>query len=155
MPHIAHAASARPLRDDNNMLNTMGKMPVPFTAEKPYRPVQDDLPSTNRNTPHLPQPHRTPRDKIQEDRMNFVKRIAPIAVVCTAFAFAPAANAAGLSDCVQMAKQVTQALNEAQPGQAKDDASTNYSAGRTLCLSSMYDKGVARYAQALRLLGKS
>jgi hypothetical protein len=87
--------------------------------------------------------------------MNFVKRIAPIAAVCATLAFVPAANAAGLSDCVHMAKQVTQALNEAQPGQATDTARVHAAAGRTFCMSSMYAKGVARYAQALQLLGKS
>lgn len=88
--------------------------------------------------------------------MKFVKRIAPIAAVCAAaFAFAPAANAAGLSDCLHMAKEVSQALNKAEPGHTKDAAQAQANAGRSYCMSSMYDRGVARYAQALQLLSKS
>ena len=87
--------------------------------------------------------------------MNVVKRIAPIAAVCAVVAFASAANASGLSDCLKMDKQVAQALSEAQPSEAKTAAEANATAGRSYCLSSMYKKGVDRYAQALQLLGKS
>ena len=69
-------------------------------------------------------------------------------------AFAPAANAAGISDCVHMAKQVADAISTAQPGQATNDARDQASAGRSFCASQMYAQGVAHYTQALKLLGK-
>lgn len=79
---------------------------------------------------------------------------AAVAAVCASLAFAPAANAAGISDCVHMAKQVAEALNNAQPGKATDDARAQASAGRSYCASSMYTQGVASYSKALQLLSK-
>ena len=89
--------------------------------------------------------------------MKFAKRtaFASIAAVCATLAFAPTASAAGISDCVHMAKQVSSALDAAQPGQATDDARTQANAGRSYCASSMFAQGVARYSKALQLLGKS
>ena len=78
-------------------------------------------------------------------------------IAAAVLAFSPAANAADakLRDCIQMAKQVSQALETAQPGQTTDAARANASAGRSYCNSSMYAQGVAHYAKALQLLGKS
>lgn len=85
--------------------------------------------------------------------MKFVTRAA-LAAVCAAFVLAPA-SASGLNDCIQMSKQVTQALDTAQPGQSTDAARAQANAGRTYCASGMYVQGVARYSKALQLLGKS
>jgi len=86
--------------------------------------------------------------------MKFVTRAA-IAAVCAAFALAPAAGAAGLTDCVHMAKEVSQALSTAQPGNTTDAARDQANAGRSYCTSSMYAQGVAHYSKALQLLGKN
>ncbi len=85
--------------------------------------------------------------------MKFATRAA-IAVVCAAFALAPAASASGLNECIQMSKKAAEALNSAQPGDATDAARAQVQAARTYCASSMYSQGVARYAKALQLLGK-
>lgn len=85
--------------------------------------------------------------------MKFATRAA-IAAVCVAFALAPAASAAGLSECIQMSKKATEALNAAQPGDKTDAAKAQVQAGRTYCASAMYTQGVARYAKALELLNK-
>ncbi len=83
--------------------------------------------------------------------------LAAFAAVSAALAFAPAANAASasLSDCVHMAKQVTEAIDAAQPGSSVDQARQQANAGRSYCASSMYAQGVAHYSKALQLLGKS
>ncbi|MDE2183397.1 MAG: hypothetical protein KGJ78_10295 [Alphaproteobacteria bacterium] len=80
---------------------------------------------------------------------------AAIAIVSASFALAPAANAAGISDCVHLAKQVSEAISVAQPGKATDDARAEASAARSFCAAAMYTQGVARYSKALQLLGKS
>lgn len=78
-------------------------------------------------------------------------------VALTTLAFAPAANAADahLTDCVQLAKQVSAALEAAQPGASADQARQHATAGRSLCSSQMYSAGVAQYNKALTLLGKN
>jgi hypothetical protein len=88
--------------------------------------------------------------------MKFANRAALIAMFAT-FAFAPAASAADahMSDCIHLAKQVSQAIDSAQPGQAADQARQQANAGRSYCASSMYAQGVAHYSKALQLLGKS
>lgn len=85
--------------------------------------------------------------------MKFVRQAA-VAAMFAAMALAPAANAAGLSDCTHMAKQVAQALETAQPGAATEAARANAKAGRDFCASSMYAQGVVHYSKALQLLGK-
>ena len=85
--------------------------------------------------------------------MKFVHRAA-IAAVFTALALAPAASASGLADCINMGKQVAEALSTAQPGQPADAARNNANAARSYCASGMYAQGVARYSKALQLLGK-
>jgi hypothetical protein len=78
-------------------------------------------------------------------------------IALSTFALAPAANAADarLTDCVQLAKQVSAALEAAQPGASTDQARQQATAGRSYCGSQMYAAGVARYNKALQLLGKS
>lgn len=78
-------------------------------------------------------------------------------VALTTLAFVPAANAADarLTDCVQLAKQVSVALDTAQPGTSTDAARQQATAGRAFCASQMYAQGVARYTKALQLLGKN
>jgi len=87
--------------------------------------------------------------------MKFAIRAA-LAAACATLAFAPAASAAdaNLSSCIQMAKQVSQAIDSAQPGQTTDQARQQARAGQSYCASSMYAQGVAHYAKALQLLGK-
>jgi hypothetical protein len=82
-------------------------------------------------------------------------KFVTIAAVCAAIALAPAASAAGLSDCIQMNKKTAEALATAQPGAQTDAAKAQAQAGRTYCSSSMYAQGVAHYSKALQLLGKS
>jgi hypothetical protein len=86
--------------------------------------------------------------------MKFVTRLA-VAAVCAAFAMAPAANASGVINCIQLGKKASEALTAAQPGQATDAARTEAAAARAYCASSMYAQGAARYTKALQLLGKS
>ena len=77
------------------------------------------------------------------------------AVMLVVLAAGPAANAANLTDCLKMAKEVAAALQSAQPGDTTDKARTEQNAGRMYCSSSMYDQGVAAYSKALQLLGKA
>ena len=82
-------------------------------------------------------------------------KFVTIAAVCAAIALAPAASAAGLSDCMQMSKKTVEALTAAQPGSQTDAAKAQAQAGRSYCSSSMYAEGVAHYSKALQLLGKN
>lgn len=77
------------------------------------------------------------------------------ALAFTTLAFAPMAQAASLSDCISKAKQVSAALESAQPSDSTDAAKGQAAAGRSYCASQMYAQGVAHYARALQLLGKS
>lgn len=76
------------------------------------------------------------------------------ALTIAAFAVAPVANAANLNDCISMAKQVSSALQSAQPGDNTDAAKGQAAAGRSYCASQMYAQGVAHYSKALQLLGR-
>ena len=78
--------------------------------------------------------------------MKFATR-AMLAATCAAFLLAPAASAAGLSDCIQLGKKAAEALAVAQTNDTTE-------AGRSYCASSQYAQGVARYTKALQLLGK-
>lgn len=88
--------------------------------------------------------------------MFFGKKAVFAAAAFTGLMFTSAAYAADakLGDCVHMSKQVASAIDAAQPGQTKDNALALQSAGRGFCAVSMYEKGVARYAKALTLLGQ-
>ena len=70
-------------------------------------------------------------------------------------AISPAANASGLSQCIKMGNQVSEALQNAKPGPATEDARAYERAGRNFCSQSMYEKGIKRYKKALELLGKN
>ncbi len=78
-------------------------------------------------------------------------------VAVSVLALAPAANAADarLKDCVQLSKQVTAALETAQPGSTTDTARQEANTGHNYCGIQMYAYGVAHYTKALQLLGKS
>jgi hypothetical protein len=78
-------------------------------------------------------------------------------VALTTLAFVPAANAADarLADCSQLAKQVSAALEAAQPNDLTDTARREANIGRNYCGLQMYKVGVAHYSKALQLLGKS
>ena len=90
--------------------------------------------------------------------MYFAKRaaLASVAVLAASLTFGSVANAADarLGDCTQLAKQVAEAINTAQPGQATEEALQQAKAGRGYCSLSMYTQGVAHYSKALQLLGK-
>jgi hypothetical protein len=92
--------------------------------------------------------------KFQEEVMKSVAFVA-VAAICASLAFAPAASAASMGDCVHLAKEVAAAINSAQPGKATEDARAQANAGRSYCASSMYSQGVASYSKALELLGKN
>lgn len=76
-------------------------------------------------------------------------------VALSVLAFVPANADARLSDCSQMAKQVAAALEQAQPGEATEAARQQATVARNYCSVRMYAKGVARYNEALKLLGKN
>jgi len=82
-------------------------------------------------------------------------KLSLAALSLAAFALVSAAQAAEsrLSDCTTMQKQVAAALEAAQPGDSTEQARVQASAARSFCGSGLYTKGVARYAQALHLLG--
>lgn len=85
--------------------------------------------------------------------MKFVTR-AMIAATCAAFVLAPAASAAGITDCIQLSKKAAEALAVAQVNDNTEAARVHAQAGRSYCASSQYVQGVARYTKALQLLGK-
>lgn len=86
--------------------------------------------------------------------MSFVKHVAIASVLFASLGLAASANAADakLSDCTQMAKQVSTAIETAQPGANTDQARTFARNARTYCSSSMYSRGVELYAKALTVL---
>jgi hypothetical protein len=88
--------------------------------------------------------------------MKFAQWTACLALTAATLALTPVANAADarISDFIAMGKQVSAALESAQPSPATDQARAQANAGRAFCASSMYAHGVARYSKALQLLGK-
>jgi len=78
-------------------------------------------------------------------------------VTLTALAFVPAANAADarLSDCLQLSKQVSAALETAKADASTEAAREQANSGRSFCGAKLYIQGVASYTKALQLLGKS
>ena len=80
--------------------------------------------------------------------------LVSVAAACAGLLFASTANAAGISNCVHLSKQVAAAIDSAQAGKAKDDAAAQQLIGRQYCAISMYDRGVAHYSKALELLGQ-
>jgi hypothetical protein len=77
------------------------------------------------------------------------------ALTIAVIAIAPAASASGLSDCIKMGKQVSAALESAQPGANTEAAKVQATAGRSYCASMQFAQGMARYTRALQLLGKA
>ena len=86
--------------------------------------------------------------------MKFAVWTAAVTVAALSFASAASAADARLSDCISMSKQVTAALDSAQPGNKTDEARNQAAAARNYCASQMYAQGVAHYSKALELLGK-
>jgi hypothetical protein len=86
--------------------------------------------------------------------MKLVNLTAALTVATLAFAPLAHAGDAKLADCIAMAKQVSAALEQAQPGSAAE-ASREAAAGRSYCATRMYGQGVAHYSRALHLLGKA
>lgn len=86
-----------------------------------------------------------------------VRTLALATALVAGLGFTVAANAgdAKLVDCLNMAKQVTTALEAAQPGATTDQARDMARNARTYCSSSRYDNGVALYSKALTALGKN
>ncbi|MDR3527330.1 MAG: hypothetical protein P4L57_08615 [Rhizomicrobium sp.] len=82
-------------------------------------------------------------------------KLSLAALTLVALALVPAAQAADgrLSDCIAMQKQVAAALDSANPGDSTEKARTQANAARSLCASHLYAQGVARYSEALHLLG--
>jgi len=84
-----------------------------------------------------------------------MKFTSTLAVAVAALVLAPTAGAASQNDCVQMGKEVAQALNAAPAGTNMAEARNDAAQGQLFCATGMYAQGVARYAKALELLGKS
>lgn len=86
--------------------------------------------------------------------MSFVKHVALASALIAGFGLAVSANAseAKSSDCVQMAKQVSAAIEAAQPGQTVDQARGLAKNARSFCSGNMYGRGVDLYSKALTLL---
>jgi hypothetical protein len=97
------------------------------------------------------------RGKTVEETMTFMKSIAAASILVASLGFAACASAddAKMADCVQKAKEVTMAIQAAQPGQSTDQARDIARNARALCTNTYYDRGVAQYSKALTLLGKS
>lgn len=88
--------------------------------------------------------------------MTIVKSLAIASVLAASLGLSVTANAtdATRSDCIQMARQVSTALETAQPGDTADQARSLAKSARNFCNSSYYDRGVALYEKALGLLSK-
>lgn len=86
-----------------------------------------------------------------------VRTFTVMTVLVAGIGFAAAAGAADakMNDCVHMAKQVSVALETAQPSEATDQAKDLARNARAYCSISKFDNGVALYSKALTLLGKS
>jgi hypothetical protein len=63
------------------------------------------------------------------------------------------AQETGVSDCLHMQKQVSQALDANQQSPNVGDARDLERTGSQFCQAGFYDQGVKRFARALELLG--
>lgn len=86
--------------------------------------------------------------------MKFVTWTAALTIATLALAPVANAGSARMTDCIKMAKEVSAALDAAQPGKETDQARDHAAAGRSYCAAQMYAQGVANYSKALQLLGK-
>jgi hypothetical protein len=91
-----------------------------------------------------------------EERMTVVKSfaIASALIVGLGLAVSASASDAKMSDCIQLSRQYTTAIEAAQPGVTTDQARKLGSAARSYCSVASYDRGVSLYQKALALLGK-
>jgi hypothetical protein len=83
-------------------------------------------------------------------------KLSLAALSLATLALMPVAHAADarLIDCITLQKQVTAALDSAKADDNAEQARAQANAARSLCGSQQYAKGVARYTQALHLLGR-
>jgi hypothetical protein len=87
--------------------------------------------------------------------MRSIKLAACIAALTAGVGFAAtAANAASVTNCLDMADKVNSALANNMQAAGYDDAKRQRNFGRDYCASSQYDQGVAHYSRALQLLGE-
>lgn len=70
-------------------------------------------------------------------------------------AAADAADTASLKTCLDMASQVRTALANNENAAKYEEAKKEQNYGRDFCTNSFYERGVAHYAVALKLLGVS
>lgn len=70
-------------------------------------------------------------------------------------ASADASGSASLKSCLDMASQVKAALASNENAAKYEEAKKEQDYGRDFCTNSFYDRGVAHYAMALKLLGVS
>lgn len=86
--------------------------------------------------------------------MSFVKHVVLASVLFAGLGLSASAQAADakMADCIQMAKQVSTAIETAQPGQNTDQARGLAKNARSFCSGSMYGRGVELYGKALTLL---
>jgi hypothetical protein len=91
-----------------------------------------------------------------EERMTAVKNFAIASALIVGLGLAVGANAgeAKMSDCIQLGKQFTTAIETAQPGETTDQARKLGAAARSYCSVDSYNRGVSLYQKALALLGK-
>jgi hypothetical protein len=93
-----------------------------------------------------------------EDFMRFLNLAASVTVLSGIVALTPTAGfaqAANLSECVQMQTQVKTALGTNAQSPYYQDAVKQQGYGRDFCTNGFYQNGVAHYEQALKLLGNN
>jgi hypothetical protein len=80
--------------------------------------------------------------------------VGSLALVSGAFLSSGAlAEEQGVTGCLHMQKQVSQALDSNQQSANYYDANALKRAGQEFCTAGLYTQGLARYAKALQLLG--
>lgn len=90
--------------------------------------------------------------------MRSMKLAACGVALVTGLGFIAAANAAetaSLKTCLDMASQVKTALAGNENAAKYEEAKKEQNYGRDFCTNSFYERGVAHYALALKLLGVS
>jgi hypothetical protein len=96
----------------------------------------------------------------QEDVMKFAKTAAGAAALCVMLAatasYATDVGApASVGSCVDLARQVKDAMNSNQQSPNLHEAQNLSSAAREYCSNRRYAEGVSRYSKALELLNVS
>lgn len=83
----------------------------------------------------------------------FTGAAAASAGLCMLAISASAANAASLTNCLHSAKDVRAAMAQNQNSPKLEEAQRQQRYGLEFCNRGFYDKGVAHYAMALKMLG--